>query len=478
MKVYQNITEVFGNTPLVRLNRMTDGAKANVFAKLEFYNPTSTVKDRIGIAMVDAAEKSGQLKPGGTIVEATSGNTGIALAMVGAARGYKTILTMPESMSKERRALLRAFGAELVLTPASEGMKGAVAKAEEFGTNGAVLVRQFENEANPEIHRKTTAEEIWRDTDGQVDAVVAGIGTGGTITGIGQVLKSRKPEIKIFAVEPAASPILNGGKPGGHPIQGIGPNFIPPILDRNVYDEVIDVAAEDAVKYARRAASEEGILAGISSGAALWAASQVAQRGEFAGKNIVVIIPSFGERYLSTILYQDLMDASVFSRIIEDLDTALQRVPAARNRLDVALTYPGVHAIWGYRIAHFLWRRGLKLLARIYANWVRTATGIEIHPGAKIGRRFFIDHGMGVVIGETTVVGDDVMIYHDVTLGARTFENGKRHPTIGNNVIIGAGARVLGNVSVGMGARISANSVVTRDVPARTDVDASEQFVI
>ena len=309
MKVYENITEVFGNTPLVRLNRITDGSSANVFAKLEFYNPTSTVKDRIGIAMVDAAEKSGQLKPGGTIVEATSGNTGIALAMVGAARGYKTILTMPESMSKERRALLRAFGAELVLTPASEGMKGAVAKAEEIGANGAVLVRQFENDANPEIHRKTTAEEIWRDTDGKVDAVVAGIGTGGTITGIGQVLKSRNSNIKIFAVEPAASPILNGGKPGGHPIQGIGPNFIPPILDRNVYDEVIDVAAEDAVKFARRAASEEGILAGISSGAALWAATQVSQRDEFAGKNIVVIIPSFGERYLSTILYQDLMDA-------------------------------------------------------------------------------------------------------------------------------------------------------------------------
>jgi cysteine synthase A len=229
--------------------------------------------------------------------------------MVGAARGYKTILTMPESMSKERRALLRAFGAELVLTPATEGMKGAVAKAEELGANGAVLVRQFENEANPEIHRKTTAEEIWRDTDGKVDAVVAGIGTGGTITGIGQVLKSRKSDVKIFAVEPAASPILNGGKPGGHPIQGIGPNFIPPILDREVYDEVIDVTADDAVKYARRAAAEEGILAGISSGAALWAAAQVAQRNEFDGKNIVVIIPSFGERYLSTILYQDLMDA-------------------------------------------------------------------------------------------------------------------------------------------------------------------------
>ncbi|MFM8937875.1 MAG: cysteine synthase A [Actinomycetota bacterium] len=309
MKIYNDITEVFGNTPLVRINRITDGAKANVLAKLEFYNPTSTVKDRIGIAMIDAAEKSGQLKPGGTIVEATSGNTGIALAMAGAARGYKTILTMPDSMSKERRALLRAFGAELVLTPASEGMKGCVAKAEEIGANGAVLVRQFENEANPEIHRKTTAEEIWRDTDGSVDAIVAGIGTGGTITGIGQVLKARKPSIKIFAVEPAASPILNGGKPGGHPIQGIGPNFIPPILDRSVYDEVIDVEADNAVKYARRAAAEEGILAGISAGAALWAASQVAGREEMVGKNIVVIIPSFGERYLSTILYKDLVDA-------------------------------------------------------------------------------------------------------------------------------------------------------------------------
>ncbi len=308
MKVYKNITEIYGNTPLVRLNRITDGAKANVLAKLEFYNPTSTVKDRIGIAMIDAAEKSGQLKPGGTIVEATSGNTGIALAMVGAARGYKTILTMPDSMSKERRALLRAFGAELILTPASEGMKGCVAKAEELGKNGAVMVRQFENEANPEIHRKTTAEEIWRDTDGTVDAVVAGSGTGGTITGIGQVLKKRKPGLKMFVVEPAASPLLSGGAAGGHPIQGIGPNFIPPILDTTIYDEVIDVQAEDAVAFARRAAAEEGILAGISSGAALWGAAQIAKRDEFAGKTIVVIVPSFGERYLSTILYKDLMD--------------------------------------------------------------------------------------------------------------------------------------------------------------------------
>jgi len=309
MKVYNDITEIYGNTPLVRINRIMDGAAATVYAKLEFYNPTSTVKDRLAIAMVDAAEKSGALKPGGTIVEATSGNTGIALAMVGAARGYKTILTMPDSMSKERRTLLKAFGAELVLTPAKDGMRGAVAKSEELGANSAVLVRQFENEAGPEIHRKTTGTEIWRDLDGKVDAIVAGIGTGGTITGVGQYLREKNPDIKIFAVEPFASPILNGGEPGGHPIQGIGPNFIPKVLDTKIYNEVLDVTADDAVKYARRAASEEGILAGISSGAALWATSEIAKRPEFAGKTIVVIIPSFGERYLSTILYQDLMDA-------------------------------------------------------------------------------------------------------------------------------------------------------------------------
>ncbi|MFM1985889.1 MAG: cysteine synthase [Actinomycetota bacterium] len=308
MKTYDNITQVVGNTPLVRINRITDGAKAQVYAKLEFYNPSSTVKDRIGIAMIDDAEKSGKLKPGGSIVEATSGNTGVALAMVGAARGYKVILTMPDSVSKERRTLIRAYGAQLVLTPGAEGMKGAVAKAEEIGSKeGALLVRQFANPANPEIHRKTTALEIWNDTDGKVAAVVAGIGTGGTITGVGQVLKQKNPNIKIFAVEPAASPILNGGTPAGHPLQGIGPNFVPDILDKNVYDEVLDAPNEEAIKYARRAGAEEGILAGISSGAALWAASQVAKRPEFDGKIIVVIVPSFGERYLSTVLYQDLM---------------------------------------------------------------------------------------------------------------------------------------------------------------------------
>ena len=309
MKIYDDITQVFGNTPLVRINKIMDGAGAEVLAKLEFYNPTSTVKDRLGIAIIDAAERSGQLKPGDTIVEATSGNTGIAIAMVAAARGYKAILTMPESVSLERRTLLRAFGATLVLTPATEGMNGAVSKSEEIGKEtGAVLVRQFENEANPEIHRKTTAMEIWNDTDGEVAALVAGVGTGGTITGTGQRLKELNPNIKVFAVEPAASPLLTGGAAGSHPLQGIGANFIPPILDRNVYDEVIDVPSEEAIKYARRAGTEEGILAGISSGAALWAAAQVAKREEFKGKKVVVIIPSFGERYLSTVLYADLKE--------------------------------------------------------------------------------------------------------------------------------------------------------------------------
>lgn len=309
-RIYDDATALIGNTPLVRINKITDGAPATVVGKLEFYNPANSVKDRIGVAIIDAAEASGDLKPGGTIVEATSGNTGIALAFVGAARGYKVVLTMPETMSKERRALLRAFGAELILTPGSEGMKGAVNKADEIvkEREGAILARQFANEANPAIHRRTTAEEIWADTDGEIDILVAGIGTGGTITGVGQVLKERKPGIQIVAVEPAESPILNGGAPGPHKIQGIGANFVPEILDTSVYDEVIDVDAETAVAVARRAAAEEGLLVGISSGAALHAATLLAQRPENAGKLIVAIIPSFGERYLSTILYADLLD--------------------------------------------------------------------------------------------------------------------------------------------------------------------------
>ncbi|MHB1064225.1 MAG: cysteine synthase A [Georgenia sp.] len=309
-QIYDDVTALIGRTPLVRLNKITDGAGATVLAKLEFYNPANSVKDRIGVAIVEAAERAGALKPGGTIVEATSGNTGIALAMVGAARGYDVVLTMPSSMSRERRALLRAFGAELVLTEPADGMRGAIEKANEIAASrpGSVLAQQFANPANVEVHRRTTGEEIWADTDGAVDVLVSGIGTGGTITGAGGLLKERKPKVRLVAVEPAESPILNGGAPGPHKIQGLGANFVPEILDTDLYDEVIDVDAETAVAYARRAATEEGLLVGISSGAALAAAAQLAKRPELAGKTIVVIVPDFGERYISTILFEGLAD--------------------------------------------------------------------------------------------------------------------------------------------------------------------------
>jgi len=302
MSIAENVTQLIGNTPLVRLNRVTEGAGADVVAKLEFFNPANSVKDRIGVAMIDAAEEAGLIKPDTIILEPTSGNTGIALAMVAAARGYKIVLTMPETMSTERRMLLRAFGAE--------GMPGAIAKAEELAkTDQRYFVpQQFENPANPAIHRKTTAEEVWRDTDGKVDIFVAGVGTGGTITGVAQFLKERKPSVQIVAVEPAASPVLSGGKKGPHPIQGIGAGFVPPVYQEDLIDEIIPVANEDAFDLARRLAKEEGLLVGISSGAAVWAALQLARRPENAGKLIVVVLPSFGERYLSTALFADLAD--------------------------------------------------------------------------------------------------------------------------------------------------------------------------
>ncbi|MDQ0673230.1 cysteine synthase A [Pseudarthrobacter siccitolerans] len=307
-RIYDDVTQLVGGTPLVKLNRLSEGLDATVAVKLEFYNPANSVKDRIGVAIVDAAEKSGALKPGGTIVEGTSGNTGIALAMVGAARGYKVILTMPETMSTERRVMLRAFGAEIVLTPGSEGMRGAVEKAQEIvaGTENSIWAQQFANEANPEIHRSTTAEEIWADTDGAVDIFVAGIGTGGTVTGVGQVLKERKPGVQIVAIEPKDSAILNGGAPGPHKIQGIGANFVPEILDTNVYDEVLDATLEDSVRVARELGTKEGILGGISSGAIVWGALELAKRPENAGKLIVAVVCDFGERYISTVLYDDI----------------------------------------------------------------------------------------------------------------------------------------------------------------------------
>ena len=311
MNIAGNITDLVGNTPLVRLQRVTRGVNAEVVAKLEYFNPAHSVKDRIGVSMVEAAEKAGVLHQDTILVEPTSGNTGIALAMVAAARGYRLILTMPETMSKERRMLLRAYGAELILTPGPDGMNGAIRKAEEIAASDPgryFIPQQFKNPANPEVHRRTTAEEIWRDTDGMVDALVAGIGTGGTITGVGEVIKARKPDFKAIAVEPDASPVLSGGAKGPHPIQGIGAGFVPEVLNTQIYDEVIRVKNEDAFDMARRMAREEGLLVGISSGAATWAALQVASRREYEGKLIVVIIPSFGERYLSTPLFADLAE--------------------------------------------------------------------------------------------------------------------------------------------------------------------------
>jgi cysteine synthase A len=309
-KIYENVSELVGRTPLVRLNRLTEGLGAQVAAKLEFYNPANSVKDRIGVAIVDAAERSGELQPGGTIVEATSGNTGIALAMIGAARGYRVILTMPETMSTERRVMLRAYGAEIVLTPGADGMAGAVARAKQIiaETENAVAADQFANPANPAIHEKTTGDEVWDDTNGAVDIFVAGIGTGGTITGVGRNLKARKPEVKIVGVEPLDSPILTGGNPGPHKIQGIGANFVPEVLDREIYDEIIDVAFDDAITVARALGTDEGILGGISSGANVWAALELAKRPENAGKLIVTVVCDFGERYISTALFDHIRE--------------------------------------------------------------------------------------------------------------------------------------------------------------------------
>jgi cysteine synthase A len=310
MKIANDVTELIGNTPLVHIRHLSQGAAADLVAKLEFFNPAHSVKDRIGVSMIDAAEEAGLIKEDTIIVEPTSGNTGIALAFVCAARGYHCVLTMPETMSKERRMLLRAYGAELILTPGGEGMAGAIRKAEELVASDPryFMPQQFQNPANPAIHRETTAEEIWRDTDGRADILVAGVGTGGTITGVGEVLKARKPSFRCIAVEPDASAVLSGGQKGPHPIQGIGAGFVPEVLNTSIIDEIVRVKGEDAFETARRMAREEGLLVGISSGAATWAALQVARRPENAGKLIVVIIPSFGERYLSTPLFANLAE--------------------------------------------------------------------------------------------------------------------------------------------------------------------------
>ena len=475
MPILDDVTQAVGNTPLVRLNRIIDG-DATVAAKLEFYSPASSVKDRIGVSIIDAAEESGELKEGGTVVEATSGNTGIALAMVGAARGYKVVLAMPETMSKERRALLRAYGAELVLTPGSEGMKGAVTRAEQIVAEreGAVLARQFANVANPEIHRRTTAEEIWKDTDGAVDIVVAGIGTGGTITGVGQVLKARKPGVQIVAVEPEESPILNGG--AARPAQD--PGHRRQLRARDPRHRGLRRGHRRQRRHVGGVGPSRRHRGGAPRRHLVRRRPRRRQPGRLAARErrqddrrhhpqlrraLPLDDPVRGSRRLTMSWIR-----AARAMVREDLDAAMLRDPAAETRADVAVNSPGLHAIWAYRGLHRLWQRpGGRPTARALSTIVRSVTGVEIHPGAQIGRRFFIDHGMGVVIGATAVVGDDVMLYHGVTLGGRSLARGtKRHPTVGDRVTIGAGARVLGNIEIGDDVQIGANSVVVKDVPA------------
>ena len=473
-KIYDDVTKLIGNTPLVRLNKLTEGLNATIVAKLEFYNPASSVKDRIGVAIIDAAERSGELPPGGTIVEATSGNTGIALAFVGAARGYNVVLTMPETMSKERRALLRAYGAELILTPGALGMKGAVDKAQEIAKErpGSILARQFANEANPEIHRRTTAVEIWDDTDGGVDILVAGIGTGGTITGVGQVLKAaqarradrrrragRVADPERWRTRPAQDP--------GHRRQFRTGDPRPDRVRRDHRRRRRDVRGRGPGRGQARGPPCRHLLRRRDPRGDPGRQAPGERRKVDRGDRSVVrrALPHLGAVRRSDGLMAGFRYALTVLR--EDLVAARDHDPSARSLVEIALGYPGIHAVWLHRIAHRMWREPvLRLPARLLSQAVRALTGIEIHPGAQLGRRLFIDHGMGVVIGETAEVGDDVLLFHGVTLGGRSMRHGKRHPTLGDNVTVGAGAKILGSVAIGSGAQVGANAVVITDVPA------------
>ena len=470
---------MIGNTPVVELRRLGEGLGAEVVAKLENLNPGGSVKDRIGVAMIEAAERDGLLEPGGTIVEPTSGNTGIALAMVCAARGYDLVLTLPEGMSRERAKLLRAYGAEVHETPSLGGMAEAIRLAEDIvAERGAFMPQQFSNPANPEIHRQTTAEEIWRDLDGEVDALVTGVGTGGTITGVGEVLKSRRPGFRVIAVEPATSAVLSGLAPGPHKIQGIGAGFVPAVLDRDLIDEVITVDDETALAGAR-AAAERGGPPGRDLGRRrlLCRARGCRPSGDERQADRDHRLRRRRALHVAALLRRRLMlGVGTLRRVVgeigRDVASARDRDPAARGvgTGEILSSWAGVQALLAHRLAHALYDAGVPLAPRTIAFTSRAVTGVEIHPAAEIGDDFFIDHGSGVVIGETAEIGDRVTLYQGVTLGGTGFARGKRHPTVGDDVTIGSGAKLLGPVTVGSGAKVGANTVVIEDVPANSTV--------
>ena len=468
MRIAEDITQLVGNTPLVRLRRVTEGAGAEVVAKLESFNPAGSVKDRIGVAMIDAAEQAGQIKPDTIILEPTSGNTGIALALVCAARGYRCVLTMPETMSIERRKLLRAYGAELVLTPGADGMPGAIAQAEELAKADEryFMPQQFENPANPAIHRATTAEEMWRDTDGAIDIFVAGVGTGGTITGVAEVHQGAQAVGTVRRRRAGRLTGAVGRGQGPAPDPGHRRRVRPAVLDMALVDEIIPVGNEEAMIMARRLATEEGLLVGISSGAAAWAAvragAPAGERREADRRRA----PGLRRAVPQHPAVRRAGRVAMLAALRRDVRAAMERDPAACSALTVVLCYPGVHAIWGHRVSRWLWRRHARLLARLSAELTRILTGVDIHPAATLGPGLFIDHATGVVIGETTRIGADVTIYQGVTLGGTSTETGKRHPTVGDRVIIGSGAKVLGPIEVGDDSRIGANAVVVKPVPA------------
>jgi len=495
MKIYKSITELIGKTPLIEIKNFNrrNKLKAKIIAKLEYFNPAGSVKDRIALSMIDDAERRGLLGKDSVIIEPTSGNTGIGLAAIAASRGYRIILTMPETMSIERRKLLQAYGAEIVLTDGAKGTKGAIAKAEELGRQipNSFLPSQFDNPANPAIHVKTTAPEIWNATNGKVDIFVAGIGTGGTISGVGGFLKSKNPNIRVIAVEPEDSPVLSKGIAAPHGIQGIGAGFVPNTLNTKIYDEIVPVKTDDALQTSRELAKSDGILVGISSGAALWATTQIALRKENRGKTIVVVLPDTGERYLSTALFQEppSMPATNFlterrkteeliSGILSGNDQAFAKVKED-IRLDTQFlfdndpsvtdinhvgVYTSAFAVAAYRIAH---ATADEQIARQITEFAKSLTGVDIHPKAKIGVPFAIDHGVGTVIGETAVIGKNSMLYHGVTLGARHLKERDqvgedRHPKIGDNVIIYSNTTVLGNIHVPDGMIIGANRFIKK----------------